>query len=133
MQKLLNFCQSLLKVYYIIVFALIGITKLSTQIPVSVNRGRSDINVGPCTWVIDRQCPDDNIGFYLFTRHNLRDRQYIHIDKNSKTSNISLSYFDAKYPVKIIIHGYNSDMFLQPLIDMKDGKFLIQFMRRNFH
>lgn len=97
-------------------------TKSSTQFPASVDREARDINVGPCTWVIDRKCPDDNIGFYLFTRHNMRDRQYIHIDNNSKLSNISLSYFDAKYPVKIIIHGYNSDMFLQPLIDMKDGK-----------
>lgn len=95
--------------------------KSSAQVPASANRERSEINLGPCTWVIDRKCPDENIGFYLFTRHNTKDRQYIHIDTNSKTSNISLSYFDRKHPVKIIIHGYNSDMFLQPLIDMKDG------------
>lgn len=102
-------------------------TKPYTQVPASANRERSEINVGPCTWIIDRKCPDENIGFYLFTRHNTKDRQYIHIDNNSKLSNISLSYFDAKYPVKIIIHGYNSDMFLQPLIDMKDGKCWIHF------
>lgn len=109
-------------------------TNTSTQMPASANRERSEINVGPCTWVIDRKCPDENIGFYLFTRHNLRDRQYIHIDANSKTSNISLSYFDSRYPVKIIIHGYNSDMFLQPLIDMKDGERSIRFFSvKSFH
>lgn len=97
-------------------------TKSSTEIPASASRDGRDINVGPCTWVINRSCPDENIRFYLFTRHNMRDRQYIHIAGSLKSSNISLSYFDAKNPVKIIIHGYNSDMFLQPLIDMKDGK-----------
>lgn len=97
-------------------------TKSSTEVPVSANRERSEINVGPCTWIVDRKCPDENIRFYLFTRHNMRDRQLIHIDESLELSNLSTSYFDPKNPVKIIIHGYNSDMFLQPLIDMKDGK-----------
>lgn len=100
------------------------------QIPASANKERRDINVGSCTWVVDRKCPDENIGFYLFTRKNMKDRQYIHIDVNSKTSNISLSYFDRRHPVKIIIHGYNSDMFLQPLIVMKDGKCRWNYLRR---
>ncbi|KAJ6626576.1 Pancreatic lipase-related protein 3, partial [Pseudolycoriella hygida] len=103
-----------------------GLSKSSTQVPTSADEEKSEINVGPCTWVINRKCPDDRIGFYLFTRHNTKDRQYIHIDSNLKLSNISVSYFDPKYPVKIIIHGYNSDMFLQPLIDMKD-----EFLQRS--
>ncbi|KAG4068087.1 hypothetical protein HA402_001512 [Bradysia odoriphaga] len=95
-------------------------TKSSKQLPVSANRESKDINVGSCTWANDRKCPDENIRFYLFTRKNVKDRQHIHIDVNSKTSNISLSNFDRRHPVKIIIHGYSANMFLTPLIVMKD-------------
>lgn len=77
--------------------------------------------LGPCTLVIDKTCPDKKIKFFLFTRQNVNDRQLVHIDETWELSNISTSYFNPAHPVKIIIHGYNSDMFLQPLIDMKDG------------
>lgn len=79
------------------------------------------ISVGPCTWILNKKCPDANIKFYLYTRKNVKDRQLVHVDETWESSNISDSYFDANDPIKIIIHGYNSDMFLQPLIDMKDG------------
>lgn len=78
-------------------------------------------SVGPCTWVINKNCPDENVRFYLYTNKNSKDRQLVHVDTTWDSSNISSSYYDPAHPVKIIIHGYNSDMFLQPLIEMKDG------------
>lgn len=82
-----------------------------------------NISIGSCTWVIDHKCPDeDNIKVYLFTRRNLNDRQLIQVADTWEKSNLSLSHFDPMDPVKIIIHGYNSDMFLTPLIEMKDGE-----------
>lgn len=80
-----------------------------------------DIKVGPCVWAIDRTCPDKDITFYLYTRKNPSDRQYIYIDNTTQASNISQSFFDSKHPSKILIHGYNADMFLHPLYMMKNG------------
>lgn len=62
---------------------------------------------------------------FLFTRRNRNDRQAIHVDGSWEKSNLSTSFFNPAHPVKIIIHGYNSDMFLSSLIDMKDGELII--------
>lgn len=82
-----------------------------------------NLTVGPCTWIVNHKCPDEeNIKIYLFTRRNPNDRQRIHVDETWEKSNLSTSFFNPADPVKIIIHGYNSDMFLSSLIEMKDGK-----------
>ncbi|XP_055857489.1 pancreatic triacylglycerol lipase-like [Episyrphus balteatus] len=78
------------------------------------------MSIGPCKWIISRQCPDDDVKFYLFTRQNMMDRQRIYIDKTLEKSNISQSFFNPDHPTKIIIHGYNSNMFLDMLFEMKD-------------
>lgn len=78
-----------------------------------------DINIGTCTWILDRKCPDEDVKFWLFTQTNPDDRQAIHVDESWEKSNLSTSFFDPQFPVKIIVHGYNSDMQLTPLIDMK--------------
>lgn len=80
---------------------------------------RDSIYIGPCAWILDRKCPDNDVKFYLFTSSNPDDRQPIHVDRTWETSNISSSFYDPRFPVKVIIHGYNSDMQLTPLIDMK--------------
>ncbi|XP_037927406.1 pancreatic triacylglycerol lipase [Teleopsis dalmanni] len=79
-----------------------------------------DIVIGPCRWVIDRKCPDNDIKFYLYTRKNMMDRQYLYVDDTLEKSNITDSYLNPQYPTKIIIHGYNSDMFLNPLHVMRE-------------
>ena len=79
----------------------------------------NSIYIGPCVWVIDRKCPDDDVKIFLFTPSNSDDRQPIHVDDTWDKSNISSSHYDPKFPVKVIIHGYNSDMQLTPLIDMR--------------
>lgn len=91
--------------------------------PAIVRQPRSDFTVGTCTWVVERPCPDQDIKFYLFTRSNPEDRQYVHIDETLEKSNLSSSYFNPSLPTKVIIHGYNGDMFLEPLIKMK-GEYL---------
>jgi pancreatic lipase-related protein 2 len=80
---------------------------------------RDSIYIGPCVWIFDRKCPDADVKFFLFTPSNPEDRQPIHVDDTWEKSNISTSFYDPKFPAKIIIHGYNSDMQLTPLIDMK--------------
>lgn len=90
--------------------------------PVAIARDQNDIVLGNCIFVGDRQCPDPDIKFYLFTKRNRNDRQLIHASDSWDKSNLSASYFDAEIPTKVIMHGFNSDMFLSSLIDMKDGK-----------
>lgn len=80
---------------------------------------RDALYVGPCTWILERKCPDKDVKFFLFTQTNPDERQPLHIGDSWENSNISLSFYDARFPVKIIVHGYNSDMQLTPLIDMK--------------
>ncbi|XP_055541424.1 pancreatic lipase-related protein 2-like [Wyeomyia smithii] len=91
----------------------------TNAIPVISRESRSSFTIGSCTWVIDRPCPDDDVKFYLYTRSNPEDRQYVHIDESLEKSNLSTSYFNPSLQTKIIIHGYNADMFLAPLINMK--------------
>lgn len=66
-----------------------------------------------------RTCPDKDVKFYLFTPENPDEREAIHVEDTWEQSNLSSSHYNPMYPVKIIIHGYNSDMELTPLIDMK--------------
>lgn len=84
---------------------------------------RDAVFIGPCTWILDRKCPDKDVKFFLFTPSNPDERQPIHIEDSWENSNLSSSNYDARFPVKIIVHGYNSDMQLTPLIDMK-GEYL---------
>lgn len=91
--------------------------------PVAVTRdGQNDIVLGNCIWVGDRQCPDTDVKFYLFTKRNKNDRQLIYASHSWDKSNLSASYFDPEHPTKVIMHGFNSDMYLSSLIDMKDGE-----------
>lgn len=76
-----------------------------------------------CHWISNQTCPDAEIRFYLYTRSNIDERQPIHIDDTSYASNLSSSFFDPQRPTKIIIHGFRSDMYLTPLLQMKTGEF----------
>ncbi|XP_017835361.2 LOW QUALITY PROTEIN: phospholipase A1 member A [Drosophila busckii] len=75
-----------------------------------------DITIGPCKWAIGRRCPDADIKYYIYTRHNIMDRQCLHIAETMDKSNLTSSYFNPRHPTKILIHGYNSDMFLSPAL-----------------
>lgn len=84
-------------------------------------QNRLQVNIGPCKWIFSGKCPNSDIKFYLYTRKNPQDRQLIHVDETLEKSNLSNSNFNPDDPTKIILHGYNSDMFLTPLIQMKGG------------
>ncbi|XP_055710707.1 phospholipase A1 member A [Phlebotomus papatasi] len=90
-----------------------------SPIPIAVEQ-RSTLRWGPCIWVVDRKCPDSDIKLFLFTSRNPTERQFIYVDSTWEKSNISTSYFNPLHPTKIIIHGYNSDMYLNSLIEMRD-------------
>lgn len=85
-------------------------------------QNRFQVNIGPCKWIFSEKCPNPDIKFYLYTRKNQQDRQLIYIDETYEKSNLSNSHFNPNDPTKIILHGYNSDMFLTPLIQMKGGR-----------
>uniref|UniRef100_W8B6W0 Pancreatic lipase-related protein 2 n=1 Tax=Ceratitis capitata TaxID=7213 RepID=W8B6W0_CERCA len=88
----------------------------TTSVPsTTTSPNARDIVIGPCRWVIGRTCPDTDIRFYLYTRRNPVDRQCLHIDETMDKSNLTSSNFNPRYQTKIIIHGYNADMFMGSL------------------
>lgn len=109
---------------FFIYLCLIATTIVESVKEVDQTNNKLAITIGPCKWVINRECPDNDIKYYLYTRRNAHQRQYLKIGRTWEQSNISHSYFNPHHEVKIILHGYNSDMYLTPLIDMKDGELL---------
>lgn len=91
-------------------------------------QNRFQVNIGPCKWIFSEKCPNPDIKFYLYTRKNPQDRQLIYIDETWEKSNLSDSHFNPSDPSKIILHGYNSDMFLTPLIQMKGGSAIFHLL-----
>jgi pancreatic lipase-related protein 2 len=76
-----------------------------------------DFFLGPCLVNTNKTCPDQEIGFFLFTRRNQIVGQKIFI--NNTGSNLVDTNFESRYPTKIVIHGYNSDMQLDSLVDIR--------------
>ncbi|XP_055632870.1 uncharacterized protein LOC129773297 [Toxorhynchites rutilus septentrionalis] len=113
-------CESRPLLIFIELFLLLSI---ASAVPVVIREARTSFTIGTCSWIIERSCPDEDVKFYLYTRSNPEDRQYVHIDESLEKSNLSSSYFNPSLPTKVIIHGYNADMFLAPLINMK-GEYL---------
>lgn len=115
-----------MEVFILVVVFVFGISTTANSTPVQgkeVAKPEQTMSIGPCKWIISRQCPDDEVQFYLFTRQNAVERQRLYIDSTLEKSNITKSFFNPSHPTKIIIHGYNSNMFLDMLIDMKDEYF----------
>lgn len=77
-----------------------------------------DFFLGPCLVKTNSTCPDPEIQFFLYTKSNPLEPQQIFV--NATSSNIPSTFFQTKYPTKIIIHGYNSDMQLSALVDIRD-------------
>lgn len=73
--------------------------------------------IGPCLIVINQTCPDQEVSFFLYTRKNLMMGQQVHV--NDTGSNLLVTNFEPDDPTKIIVHGYNSDMQLDSLVDIR--------------
>lgn len=70
---------------------------------------------------IFRICPDPDVTFYLYTQNNPEIPEKISAGINSLESNLNETAFDPSKPSKIIIHGYNSDMNLPVLVEIRKG------------
>ncbi|KAJ8669677.1 hypothetical protein QAD02_000936 [Eretmocerus hayati] len=88
-----------------------------------------DFFVGPCLVATtgekpdnnqEKTCPDPEVGFFLFTDAAKADGTGHPIQLNSTGTNIlQMDGFNPNNPTKIIVHGYNSDMQLDALIDAR--------------
>ncbi|KAG7199611.1 hypothetical protein KM043_014214 [Ampulex compressa] len=76
-----------------------------------------DFFVGPCLVNTNQTCPDEEVTFFLYTRRNNETGQRILVDDSR--SNLLQTSFQADKPTKIIVHGYNSDMELGYLVDIR--------------
>ncbi|XP_066601666.1 uncharacterized protein [Prorops nasuta] len=76
-----------------------------------------DFFVGPCLVNTQRTCPDPEVSFYLYTRFNPTEGQEILV--NNTGSNLGDTNFLPFRPTKIVVHGYNSDMQLYSLVDIR--------------
>ncbi|KDR21675.1 probable phospholipase A1 magnifin [Zootermopsis nevadensis] len=77
----------------------------------------TEFSVGRCRLVIEGTCPDPDVEFFLYTRSNPTDAQIIAV--NEGLLNLTSSNFNSSHPTKFIIHGYNSDMDLDVLVDIR--------------
>lgn len=66
----------------------------------------------------NNSCPDPEIKFFIYTKRNPLNPQEIFV--NGSGSNLRSTFFDPTNPTKIIIHGYNSDMQLSALVDIRN-------------
>lgn len=76
-----------------------------------------DYFVGPCLVTGNQTCPDKEVTFFLYTRRNPEDGQEILV--NGTSSNLHNTNFVPGNPTKIIVHGYDSDMQLTYLVDVR--------------
>lgn len=86
---------------------------------------QGDFRFSNCRIVTDQPCPYPEIKFYLYTRRRPEYPQPITIGDTIDDSNITKSDFDYRLPTKIIIHGYNSDMFLGALVEIKQREYYL--------
>lgn len=81
------------------------------------NELNKDYFLGPCLVNTNQTCPDEEVTFFLYTIHNKIEGQQILV--NSSNSNLADTNFVASRPTKILVHGYNSDMQLEYLVDIR--------------
>lgn len=79
------------------------------------------VSLGSCVIVLSRSCPDENVNFFLYTTENPEVPEFIRVGIDNY-SNISASAFNPRLPTKVIVHGYNSDMYLKALIEIRKRK-----------
>lgn len=81
---------------------------------------------------IFRVCPDPDVTFHLYTQHNPEIPEKISAGINRLESNLNETAFDPLKPSKIIIHGYNSDMNLPVLVEIRKGKLFFKIKSIEF-
>ncbi|XP_017892268.1 lipase member H-A-like [Ceratina calcarata] len=76
-----------------------------------------DYLIGPCLVTSNQSCPDKEVTFFLYTRRNLDAGQQVLV--NDTGSNLKEINFESSNPTKIVVHGYDSDMQLSYLVDVR--------------
>ncbi|KAJ8935331.1 hypothetical protein NQ318_016624 [Aromia moschata] len=87
--------------------------------PTNVQTRQTTFNLGPCRIVLNPTCPDPDVTFFLWNRGHAEKPQEIRVGSRLDHSNLRAIDFDPTKPSKIIIHGYNSDMFLNALAEIR--------------
>ncbi|KAJ9580488.1 hypothetical protein L9F63_024331, partial [Diploptera punctata] len=77
----------------------------------------SELHFGRCRLVIDGTCPDPDVKFFLYTRKNPSEPQKV--DLSEGMLNLTSSNFNRNHGTKFVIHGYNSDMHLDVLENIR--------------
>ncbi|XP_043794462.1 uncharacterized protein LOC122715930 [Apis laboriosa] len=77
-----------------------------------------DYFIGPCLVNTNQTCPDKEVTFFLYTKRNPKTWQRISVDGSG--SNLRRTNFNGSNPTKIVVHGYDSDMELSYLVDVRD-------------
>lgn len=76
-----------------------------------------DYFIGPCLVNTNQTCPDKEVTFFLYTQRNPEEGQEILV--NAKSSNLQNTEFVPSNPTKIVVHGYDSDMQLSYLVEVR--------------
>ncbi|KAB0794898.1 hypothetical protein PPYR_11737 [Photinus pyralis] len=92
----------------------------SSAIGNSSNVKGTTLNIGICNFRLGRNCGQSNVTFYLYTNNQVEGEQIV---VNKSSSNLLQTAFNVSLETKILIHGYNSDMFLGVLNGIKTEYF----------
>ncbi|XP_030755422.1 pancreatic triacylglycerol lipase-like isoform X3 [Sitophilus oryzae] len=83
------------------------------------NTRQLTLSFGPCRVVLNPQCPDPDITFFMYSTRNPENPEQVYMATHVRGTNLHKTVFDPSKPTKIIIHGYNSNMFLNGLIELR--------------
>ncbi|XP_050310460.1 lipase member H-like [Anthonomus grandis grandis] len=83
------------------------------------NRLRRTINIGPCRIVLYSECPDPEVTFFMYSTAHPESPEQVYTSTNLRGTNLQKTSFDPRKPTKVIIHGYNSNMFLSALTELR--------------
>ncbi|CAH1170534.1 unnamed protein product, partial [Phaedon cochleariae] len=64
-------------------------------------------------------CPDPDVNFFLYTKYNPENPQFVRIGSDPLVSNLKDTAYNSSNPTKIIIHGYNSNMNIAVLVEVR--------------
>ncbi|CAG9760473.1 unnamed protein product [Ceutorhynchus assimilis] len=83
------------------------------------NRLQQTISIGPCRIVLNPQCPDPDVTFFMYSADHPENPEPIYIATHVRGTNLEKTSFDPQKSSKVIIHGYNSNMFLSALTELR--------------
>ncbi|XP_017769255.1 PREDICTED: uncharacterized protein LOC108557306 [Nicrophorus vespilloides] len=86
-----------------------------------IRQERQDtLSFGSCVVALNRECPHSDVQYFLYTREHPDNPEPIRIGAEEGSSNISSTSFNLSRPIKIVVHGYNSDMYINGLVEIKN-------------